>query len=587
MDPTRMSMVSPDLSKLTINNLNNRRGNDKSDAADDDNDSVQSGNSRGSKSSRRSKGSKSSRRSRRRTKSKDKEDEYRDPINPSEEILIKSHFLPPVLEKEQSEAMTGAPSSPFNISKYNKVGIEIDKSVLDQSVESTTHLNSLITTEHRVHACLLVEDETLNSAIPPIPCIACCGDDVIVYLYNVNNGLVRRKYRGSSEGFFCICISPFCMSNSSDQRSRSNSVNSVGSYRSSATNNSEMPKSGILQYLVGGGMQGGLYVWDFQTSMVLQYINTSSICTTAAVSNGNLQMDPATLPEASVAIENSPIYGVALYMKRNRLHVITCSDQSTITCWDIVAGEKSHNFNIPVGENVAVSTRTSGYKINAIAILDPQQMKQSKNIAFVGTKGNSAPKLPVLLFAGGDDKNIHIWNAVTNDYIKALVGHKNDVTAVAAYFQSTTNALNTLTNQGDGQKLYNALIISGSKDKSVLVWDMNSGTIIHSLVEKGHASPITGVCYVFGGSNPTIISSSEDGIIKTWHSINGRLLKTIDSNKDFGKSKMKNTKLSGFNAKKGLLRGDPFKVIIGISSWNKQIVVKELDTMGGGGCTVS
>ncbi len=77
----------------------------------------------------------------------------------------------------------------------------------------------------------------------------------------------------------------------------------------------------------------------------------------------------------------------------------------------------------------------------------------------------------------------------------ALSSHTNWVTSVN-FVQNTTK------------------ILSGSCDKTIKIWDYQTGNNILTLI--GHLKPVTSVCYSF--NNKMIISGSSDNTIKIWDS---------------------------------------------------------------------
>lgn len=68
----------------------------------------------------------------------------------------------------------------------------------------------------------------------------------------------------------------------------------------------------------------------------------------------------------------------------------------------------------------------------------------------------------------------------------------------------------------DGDKPY---LISGADDCLVKIWDYQNKTCIQTL--EGHAHNIT--CVSFHTELPIILSGSEDGTIRVWHSNTYRL----------------------------------------------------------------
>uniref|UniRef100_A0A0N5AVN9 WD_REPEATS_REGION domain-containing protein n=1 Tax=Syphacia muris TaxID=451379 RepID=A0A0N5AVN9_9BILA len=68
-----------------------------------------------------------------------------------------------------------------------------------------------------------------------------------------------------------------------------------------------------------------------------------------------------------------------------------------------------------------------------------------------------------------------------------------------------------------------SLIVSGSFDESVRIWDVKSGTCIKTL--PAHSDPISGVCFNRDGT--LICSSSYDGLVRIWDTANGQCVKTL------------------------------------------------------------
>jgi WD40 repeat protein len=87
--------------------------------------------------------------------------------------------------------------------------------------------------------------------------------------------------------------------------------------------------------------------------------------------------------------------------------------------------------------------------------------------------------------------------------IGTLVGHEGEITAIAIHPDSH-------------------LLASGSSDKSIKLWDLETGELQHTFVGRGwsglkpdgHRTPITSL--VFSPDGYTLFSGSQDGIIKEW-----------------------------------------------------------------------
>ncbi|MEE0961709.1 MAG: hypothetical protein U0L54_04100, partial [Bacteroidales bacterium] len=80
-----------------------------------------------------------------------------------------------------------------------------------------------------------------------------------------------------------------------------------------------------------------------------------------------------------------------------------------------------------------------------------------------------------------------------------------------------SSVVNSVAYSPDGTK-----IISGSSDKTVKIWNANTGECLKTL--KGHLSYVRSVAYSPDGTK--IISGSYDETIKIWDANTGQCLKT-------------------------------------------------------------
>ena len=99
------------------------------------------------------------------------------------------------------------------------------------------------------------------------------------------------------------------------------------------------------------------------------------------------------------------------------------------------------------------------------------------------------------VISGGDDKAVKLWHRAnpTADYIcvRTFEGHAKSVTSVAV--------------------MDNRYVVSGSADKTVKIWSLNTGECLHTL--SGHTSWVRGVAVLRGYE---IVSASEDNTLKIW-----------------------------------------------------------------------
>jgi eukaryotic-like serine/threonine-protein kinase len=109
-----------------------------------------------------------------------------------------------------------------------------------------------------------------------------------------------------------------------------------------------------------------------------------------------------------------------------------------------------------------------------------------------------------LLVSGSVDHTIKIWDMTTGRLRQTLTGHSAPVTSVAL--------------SQDGKTL-----VSGSEDKTIKIWNVPTSTLRHTLTE--HTAEVYAVALSSNGK--TIASGSQDFTVKLWNAETGELIRTL------------------------------------------------------------
>ncbi|ABQ92370.1 NB-ARC domain-containing protein [Roseiflexus sp. RS-1] len=109
------------------------------------------------------------------------------------------------------------------------------------------------------------------------------------------------------------------------------------------------------------------------------------------------------------------------------------------------------------------------------------------------------------IVSGSHDRTVKVWEAESGRLLRSLEGHTGSVRAVAV--------------SPDGRT-----IVSGSHDRTVKVWEAESGRLLRSL--EGHTGSVRAVAVSPDGR--TIVSGSHDRTVKVWEAESGRLLRSLE-----------------------------------------------------------
>jgi WD40 repeat protein len=114
------------------------------------------------------------------------------------------------------------------------------------------------------------------------------------------------------------------------------------------------------------------------------------------------------------------------------------------------------------------------------------------------------------IVSGSRDKSVRVWDVSTGKVQSVLEGHTSGVSSVA--FSS------------DGTH-----IVSGSEDQSVRVWDVSTGKV-QSVLE-GHTSWVTSVAFSSDGTR--IVSGSCDRSVRVWDVSTGKVRSVLKGHTDW------------------------------------------------------
>ncbi|KAG8938993.1 hypothetical protein FRC03_006638 [Tulasnella sp. 419] len=115
-----------------------------------------------------------------------------------------------------------------------------------------------------------------------------------------------------------------------------------------------------------------------------------------------------------------------------------------------------------------------------------------------------------MIVSGSNDKTVCIWDAVTGSLIRKLEGHNGTVRSVAFSHDST-------------------MILSGSYDNTVCIWDAVTGSLIRKL--EGHHENVQSLA--FSHDSTMIVSGADDNTVCIWDTVTGSLIKKLEGHNGY------------------------------------------------------
>ena len=215
---------------------------------------------------------------------------------------------------------------------------------------------------------------------------------------------------------------------------------------------------------------------------------------------------------------------VALGEMGGRDVIVSVSDDGTLRLWDVEAGTAivnpfTNNYRVTDvavlelgGRTVIASFRQNEKRVRlwdpaADTSIDYQLTVGPETRIFSVAFGKVGGR--AVIVSGSDDRSVRLWDAKDGTQIgNQIIGHKGYVTAVAL-----------------GEVGGQAVIVSAGLDATVRLWDLEAGTAIVNPLTDGHkfesACRVTSVSVGELGGREVIVSGSLDNMVRLWNASDG------------------------------------------------------------------
>ncbi|KAF4526318.1 hypothetical protein B566_EDAN015471 [Ephemera danica] len=135
-----------------------------------------------------------------------------------------------------------------------------------------------------------------------------------------------------------------------------------------------------------------------------------------------------------------------------------------------------------------------------------------------------------LLASCSNDQTVRVWLASTRECKIELRDHDHVVECITWAPETANSAINEAAG-ADNKKGAHAgpFLASGSRDKTIRVWDVGTGLCLFTLV--GHDNWVRGLSFHPGGK--FLVSASDDKTLRVWDLRNKRCMKTLEAHSHF------------------------------------------------------
>lgn len=225
----------------------------------------------------------------------------------------------------------------------------------------------------------------------------------------------------------------------------------------------------------------------------------------------------------------------------------SCSADMTVKLWDFQSFEcirtmHGHDHNVssvtflPQGDHLLSCSRDCTVKVWEVSSGFCKKTLVGHNDWIKMVRVN---KDGSLLATCSKDHTIIVWNIGQSDLLTnntsnlvkcTLKDHDHTVECISWAPESATSNIQEATSPNQkSDRTGGPFLISGSRDKTIKVWDVGLGTCLFTLI--GHDNWVRGVCWHPGGKY--IISVSDDKTLRVWDIVNKRCYKTLEAHSHF------------------------------------------------------
>lgn len=135
-----------------------------------------------------------------------------------------------------------------------------------------------------------------------------------------------------------------------------------------------------------------------------------------------------------------------------------------------------------------------------------------------------------LMASCSNDHSVRVWQTNSKECKAELREHENTVECIAWAPESAAAAINEAAGADNKKGAHQGpFLASGSRDKTIRIWDVSSGLCLFTLV--GHDNWVRGIVFHPGGKY--MLSASDDKTLRIWDLRNKRCMKTLYAHSHF------------------------------------------------------